>query len=81
MQGKLKYEPQLDLFRITLKSFVYDRHPLVILSHKMDWSAIDLEFAQYYSLEGRPSVPTRNMVGLLLLKSMYNESDETLIPG
>lgn len=81
MQGKHKYEPQLDLFRITLKSLVYDRHPLVILSHKMDWSAIDLEFAQYYSLEGRPSVPTRTMVGLLLLKSMYNESDETLIPG
>ena len=46
----------------------------------MDLGAIDAEFAQYYSLEGRPSVPTRTMVGLLLLKSMFNEADETIIP-
>ena len=80
MQGKHKYETQFDFFKITLKSLVRENHPLIILSHKMDWGAIDAEFAQYYSLEGRPSVPTRTMVALLLLKSMFDEADETLIP-
>jgi IS5 family transposase len=40
----------------------------------------DKEMAPYYSLEGRPSVPTRTVVGLLMLKSMFHEADETLIP-
>jgi IS5 family transposase len=80
MQGKHKYESQLDLFKTNLESLVSEKHSLVILSHKIDWNRIDQEFAQYYSLEGRPSIPTRTMVGLLLLKSMFNEADETLIP-
>ncbi len=37
------------------------------------------EFEQYYSKEGRPSVPSHTMVGLLMLKSMFDEADETLI--
>lgn len=80
MQGKIKAQPQLDLFKIELKSLVSDKHSLVILSHRIAWGSIDKEFEQYYSKEGRPSVPTRTMVGLLMLKSMFDEADETLIP-
>lgn len=80
MQGKIKYEPQLNLFKVPLKELVSSQHSLVLLSHKIEWESIDKEFEQYYSKEGRPSVPTRTMVGLLLLKSMFNEADETLIP-
>ncbi len=80
MQGKIKHEPQLNMFRIQLKELVLEKHSLIILSHKIDWSSIEKEFEQYYSKEGRPSVPTRTMVGLLMLKSMFNEADETLIP-
>jgi IS5 family transposase len=80
MQGKIKHEPQLNMFKIQLKELVLEKHSLIVLSHKIDWSSIDKEFEQYYSREGRPSVPTRTMVGLLMLKSMFNEADETLIP-
>jgi IS5 family transposase len=80
MQGKIKHKPQLDMFKVQLKSLVSQDHSLIILSHKIDWASIDKEFEQYYSKEGRPSVPTRTMVGLLMLKSIFNESDETLIP-
>jgi len=80
MQGKLKHEPQLDLFKMPLKEMVSLKHSLIILSHKIDWKLIEDEFQQYYSTEGRPSVPTRTMVGLLMLKSMFNEADEELIP-
>ena len=79
MQGKIKYEPQLDLFKTPLKGLVSVQHSLVILAHKIDWNAIIEEFEKYYSREGRPSVPTRTMAGLLLLKSMFDEADETLI--
>jgi IS5 family transposase len=80
MQGKIKHDPQLNMFRIQLKDLVFEKHSLIILAHKIDWISINKEFEQYYSKEGRPSVPTRTMVGLLLLKSMFNESDENLIP-
>lgn len=79
MQGKIKYQPQLDLFKIQLKSLVFAQHSLIILTHKIDWNAISLEFEKYYSKDGRPSVPTRTMAGLLMLKSMFDEADETLI--
>jgi len=80
MQGKIKHKPQLDMFKVQLKELVSQEHSLIILSHKIDWPSIEKEFEQYYSKEGRPSVPTRTMVGLLMLKSIFNESDETLIP-
>lgn len=80
MQGKITHEPQLNMFRVQLKDLVLEKHSLIVLTHKIDWPAIDKEFEQYYSKEGRPSVPTRTMVGLLMLKSMFNEADETLIP-
>ncbi len=80
MQGKITHEPQLNMFRIQLKDIVSKKHSLIILSHQIDWESIAKEFEQYYSKEGRPSVPTRTMVGLLMLKSMFDESDETLIP-
>lgn len=80
MQGKIKHEPQLNMFRVQLKDLVLEKHSLIVLAHKIDWSSIDKEFEQYYSKEGRPSVPTRTMVGLLMLKSMFDESDESLIP-
>ena len=80
MQGKIKHEPQLNMFKIQLKDLVLEKHSLILLSHQIDWASIEKEFEQYYSKEGRPSVPTRTMVGLLMLKSMFNEADETLIP-
>ena len=36
-------------------------------------------FGQYYSAEGRPAKPVRLMVGLLLLKQMFNQGDETVV--
>jgi transposase, IS5 family len=80
MQGKHKHEPQMDMFKTQLKELVSKEHSLVVLSRRIDWGSIDKEFEQYYSKEGRPSVPTRTMVGLLMLKSMFNQADETVIP-
>lgn len=80
MQGKIVHNPQSDLFKIALKDIVSEKIDLVQLTHKIAWAQVESHFGPLYSLNGRPSVPTRTMVGLLLLKSMFSVADEELIP-
>lgn len=80
MQGKLPYNAQSNLFKIELSDIVSDKIDLVLLTKKIDWNEVEIYYGPFYSLHGRPSVPTRTMVGLLLLKSMFSVADEVLIP-
>lgn len=79
MIGKQDKTPQLNIFDTPLKRFINLNHELCILSNKIDWDLIEDEFSVYYSKIGRPSVPIRRMVGLLLLKHIYNLSDEAIV--
>ena len=81
MQGKHVYNPQSNLFKTELTTIISDKIDLVKLTHKIDWDEVQSFFGSYYSVQGRPSVPTRTMVGLLFLKSMFNVADEVLIPS
>ena len=55
-------------------------HELVLLSKQIDWSEVESDFAEYYCADnGRPSVPIRTMVGMMLLKNIYNLSDEGVV--
>jgi len=67
------------MFRPILKDIVNPQHELVILSHKVDWRELEEEFSPLYSYTGKPGVPIRTMVGLLLLKRIYNLGDETVM--
>lgn len=78
MLGKLPLDKG-DLFRLRLDSMINMEHALVLLSTELDWVWIEQELSQYYARDGRPSVPIRKMVGLLLLKQMFNESDESVV--
>jgi IS5 family transposase len=49
------------------------------LAKKIDWVNLEKEFAPLYGTVGRPSIPIRTIVGLLLLKQMYNLGDETVV--
>ncbi|MBS1653082.1 MAG: transposase [Bacteroidetes bacterium] len=80
MQGKHYYDQQTDLFKIELKTFLSEKIALYRLTDKINWEEVHSFYGPYYSCFGRPSVPTRTMVGLLLLKSMLNVPDEVLIP-
>lgn len=79
MKGKLPSQDQKNLFRPILKEIVNPKHELVILANKMDWKYYENCFGVHYSHLGRPSVPIRTMVGLLLLKRIYNLGDETVM--
>lgn len=79
MVGKQDKSPQLSIFDTPLERFINLEHELCILSHQIDWDSIEMEFSVYFSEIGRPSVPIRRMVGLLLLKYIYNLSDEAIV--
>lgn len=79
MLKKLPKQPQLEMFKTVLTSFINPEHELCHLARKIDWAYLESEFAPLYGTVGRPSVPIRTIVGLLLLKQIYNLGDETVV--
>ena len=78
----IKHSPnksQRHLFLPNLIEFINPRHPLYLLADKLDWHSFETDFAQFYSKEGAPAKPIRLMVGILILKQLYNLADETVI--
>ena len=65
-----------DLFRARLDQIINLRHEPAQLAGQIDWDFIDGEIAPLYSDKGRPEIPTRFAIGLLLLKQIYGLSDE-----
>ena len=56
------------------------KHPLVILSHQIDWTIFEEAFSVlHYLNNGRPAKPIRLMVGLLILKHLRIISDESVV--
>ena len=66
------------LFKTPLARFIDMDQPLVLLADRIDWDGLASKVAVYFSKEGRPAVPARFMLGMLILKSMENLSDEEL---
>ena len=79
MKGHLKDQRQVNLFVPNLIQIVNPNHELVVLANEIDWKYFDEAFCGTYSDTGRPSVPTRVMVSLMLLKHMYDLEDETVL--
>lgn len=79
MRAKKKAENQLNFLAPSLKEQLNPNHELYLLSEKIDWSYFEEEFSALYSDKGRPAHPIRLMVSLLILKSIYNLSDEKLV--
>ncbi len=55
------------------------RRLLYRLAQAIDWKGFEKTFGALYCTEGRPALPIRRMVGLLLLKSLRNLSDEEVV--
>ncbi len=79
MKGSLSDDGQVDLFRSRLDSILSLDHELCKLAAELDWDWLDEELSVYYSQMGRPSIPVRTITGMLLLKQMFNESDESVV--
>jgi len=67
------------MYKTVLLSFINPNHELCQLAKKIDWDQLEKDLAPNYSEIGRPAVPVRTIVGLLLLKQIYNLGDETVM--
>ncbi len=73
MVGKKEKHPQLNMFHVPLKQFINESHELVELSKKIDWESLEKDLSVYYCEDnGRPGVPIRLIVGIIMLRRMFN---------
>jgi transposase, IS5 family len=79
MIGKSPDRGQKHLFLANLMDFIDPRHRLCMLAEAIDWEGFEAGFAPLYSSVGCPAKPVRLMVGLLILKQVYNLADETVM--
>lgn len=66
------------LFKTPLSRFIDAAHPLVRLANEADWAALDARAVAAFSDAGWPATPSRFMIGMVILKSVYDLSDEKL---
>lgn len=80
MIGKKDKSPQLNIFQVPLTQYINIKHELYVLANQIDWQGVEDEFSSFYCPDnGRPSIPIRKIVGVLLLKMMFNHSDESVV--
>lgn len=80
MIQKIDKTPQLDMFKTPIQHFIKENHKLVLLTKKINWDEMEKQLGKHYCLDnGRPGAPIRTVAGMLLLKRMFDESDESVI--
>ena len=80
MIQKIDKTPQLDVFKTPLVHFITMDHSLVQLSKRINWDDLEEKLSIHYCPNnGRPGIPIRTISGILLLKRMFNESDESVL--
>ncbi len=76
---KQENPPQDELFQVRLETICNPANALIRLAVQMDWDHLDEQFSSLFSSEGRPAIPTRMMVGLTLLQSLYSLSEDDVV--
>jgi IS5 family transposase len=79
MQPKPCASSPISFLMPTLGEQLDPRQPLKQLAGTLPWTEFAQAFGKYYSEQGRPAKPVRLMVGLLRLKQMFNQGDETVV--
>ncbi|MBK6914943.1 MAG: hypothetical protein IPH11_15270 [Ignavibacteriales bacterium] len=70
MIKKTEKKSQISMF-FSLKDTLDQKHPLFILEERINWQQFEDAFSPLYCLDkGRPALPIRLMVGLLILKHL-----------
>ena len=79
MIGKSPDGVQRNIFLAQLENLLDPEHRLCRLAKEVDWAGLEEGLWPLYSEVGRPAKPVRLMVGLLILKQVYNLADETVV--
>jgi IS5 family transposase len=73
-------QSQLNLYFPVLQQILNPKHELVKLSSVINWHELEMTISKKYNNDmGRPAKPIRLMSSLLILKYLYDLSDEGLI--
>jgi transposase, IS5 family len=79
MIPKKKPKNQSSLF-FSFADTLDQKHPLFVLANQIQWEVFEQAFEPLYSPgNGRPGLPIRLMVGLLMIKHIRNVSDESVV--
>ena len=70
---------QYNMFDAYFQSSLDPHHRLVLLADRIDWDRLTGSLLPYYCHTGRRAKSIRLMVGLLILKHIYNVSDEQVV--
>jgi IS5 family transposase len=70
---------QMEFYQTPLESIIDIDHELVQLTHKISWDPVVQDLAGYFSEPSRSEVSLRKVAGLLILKNLYNLSDEQVL--
>lgn len=74
-----KNNGQNDFFKDRLENIINMSHRLVRLSELIAWDALEASISKYYcTSNGRPGGSVRLMTGLLMLKDIEGQSDESV---
>ena len=80
LQENLSDQNQLHFFMPVLKQIINPKHALCVLADRIDWLQLEITLSgKYKNDQGRPAKPIRLMCSLLILKHLYDLSDEELI--
>ena len=79
MLGKSPDQQQTELFKNLLANQLNPQHPIYLLAHAIAWKKLEEAFAPRYGTVGLPSHSIRKMAALLMLKHLYNLSDERVV--
>ena len=74
-----KAHEALSLLYQTIFQQVDQKDELIQLADKIDWYGIGEKLKGFFSDKGREALPLRLMVGLLIIKYIYNLSDEKVV--
>jgi transposase, IS5 family len=79
MQSKPDSVAQAQFLVPDLTAMLDARQPLYRLAQTIDWTQFAIAFGPLYAEEGRPALPIRRLVELLLRKQLHNLSDERVV--
>jgi IS5 family transposase len=80
MITKIDKTPQLEIFQVQLLHIINPNHELVLLSKRIAWEQLENNLSSYYCIDnGRPGIPIRLIAGVIMLKRIFNESDESVL--
>jgi hypothetical protein len=79
MKGKSPDSSQISFLMSGLSEQLNPRHSIYQLSKIIDWPSFENDFTRLHSRNGRPAKPVHLMISLLLLKQLYDLSDDQVV--